>query len=412
MKPVDPRFVPKLARKLAKWQREKAAYQWALTAVHGTKYISPPGVPPTVCNTSAFEVDVRTREALRRPDTETVESHRRVAEYYAETLESAKCFHLDEKLTNLALRTVMPKYKLTLDTLRIGPGGSIVPWGFIVWSLPISQAEKTNMAPVMMDFRSGEMVDADRQLKKFSPFDDADLPVMAASWRYEPDADIVWVAFYTQKQDQLPILQQFGLAPQEAAKAVKEMEPLTLEREQALPLGRSLNWCDSDPREGPRLEMTAFGDAEGYPEAAKAQAELINEAARSLVSDMVRTLIASWMIMKWKVAEREVIPPTQDVIREVSKKTGRAKSDVAAHDGTTVVRLGGPIHKRASRPGGKDYTWKVRALVGPIVRDRQYIPAWGTYDDEPRFIEPYWAGPPDAPISNIDRVFTIDDGDN
>lgn len=409
MEQIDPKYLPKMVRKLAKWQRQYAPEMWATGAVGGTKFFAPPGMPPMVHQMKGVSLDPLTGEGIRVPTEETVSSYRGLAAYYAQTLEGAKCYHLSERMSNLALRTVMPRYKLTLDALRIGPEGGIVPWGFIAWSLPIGRAETDGLSDQLIDFRTGEV--SYPELSAFSPYADADFPVVAASWRYEPEADIIWVAFYSQNSDETRVLRNAGyLTEDELAGLARLREPFSLEREQALPLGKSLNWCDADPADGPRLDLTTWINPDGYDrEHLRQKAIRNNDNARTSVSGMVRALIASWLIMKWKVAHREEIPPPQDVIRELAKKIGHSKKTVAKEYGTTVVRLGAPIQKQAARTGAKEYTWKVRALVGPVVRDRQYIPAWGTYDEEPRFIEPYWAGPPDAPISNVDRVFKLGD---
>jgi hypothetical protein len=236
--------------------------------------------------------------------------------------------------------------------------------------------------------------------------------VVAALWRYHPEANSVWVSFYTDPADHLRIQREQGATAEELARMKRFQPPLMFEREQELPLDQSLNWCDADPADGPRLALTALRDASEFPEHIREAAARNNALAETSVSDMVRVLLSSWMIMRWKIAERQVIPPTQDVIRKVAKETGRSKDSVAKEDGTTVVSLGSPIRKQgtAREAGTKKGAWTVRALVGPVVRDRQYIPAWDTYDENPRLIEPFWMGPPDAPISNPDKVFVLDDG--
>lgn len=409
MEPIDPKFVPKLARKIAKWQRQYGPRLWPMKAMAGTPFFAPPSIPPIVHETFGYEVDPVTGNGTRIPSQRTLGGYQHLVNYYAETLEKAKCFHLSEEMTNLALRAVMPKFKLTREMLRLGPdpSGGIVPWGFITWATPIGQAENYDIANMMVDLRTGK-IDRDPDKAEFSPYADADFPVVAASWRYEPEANIVWVAFFTENSDHLRILRETSkMTPSQLEEAKKMIEPLALEREQALPLDRTLNWCDADPKDGPLLEMTAFSDPRGYPEAYGAQAMARNELARPLVSNMVRVLVASWMIMRWKVAHREVVPAPLDVARKISKERGISKEAAKREAGTTLVRLGGPIKKRAAPTGKKEYTWKVRALIGPVIRDRQYIPAWDTYDEEPRWIEPFWAGPPDAPISNADKVFLL-----
>jgi hypothetical protein len=323
----------------------------------------------------------------RIPDSATVDSYGRLSAYYAETLEQASCFHLSAELTNLALRTVMPKYRLTLDMLPKNK-----PWGFMTWGLPIGQAENAPSMNTYLNFRTGEMEEPD-DLPAFSPYEEGDYPIVGASWRYEPEANIVWVGFYTH-------------APR---KSGSRFDAFSMEREQALPLDQTLNWADSDSTEGPRLQVTALNNPDERPKHLRQTLLQVNEAARSVVSDLVRTLIASWMITKWKIANREIVPPPQDIVRSVSKATGKPKSKVAEEKGTTVFRLGAPIRQRASRAGDKEYTWSHRTIVGPVVRTRQYIPALDIYDEEPRFIEPYIAGPPDAPIRNIDKVFLLGD---
>jgi hypothetical protein len=64
--------------------------------------------------------------------------------------------------------------------------------------------------------------------------------------------------------------------------------------------------------------------------------------------------------------------------------------------------------KPTERSGAR--RWTRRAIVGPYIRTRQYIPAHDTFDYTPRLIEPYVAGPEGAPFSDAaaNKVFLLD----
>lgn len=399
MEPINPKDVPLLAQKLAKWYRIYGPRIMLDKGMRGSRYAAPPSLPPLVHNALGYmnmpEID---NLAFRIPDTETISGYVRLAAYYAETLERANCFNLSPEMTSLALRTTMPKYKLTLDMLPLQK-----PWGFIVWGLPVGAAERHASITSFVNFRTGE-VDASPEIPEFSPYADVDLPVVAATWRYEPEANSVWVAWYTQHVN----MYRKNHSPEELRKIMPVVGPLSLEREQELPLDRVLNWCDGGPDDGPKLTLTVRVPREEYPEHTHPVLDRQEEIGAAHMSDLVRVLIASWMLVKWKIAHREVIPPPPSVVREISKATGKPKAQVAREAGTTVVRLGAPIHQRSAKPGEREYQWDHRTIVGPVVRHRQYIPAWDTYDEEPRLIEPFFMGPPDAPIRNIDKVFLLE----
>jgi hypothetical protein len=98
------------------------------------------------------------------------------------------------------------------------------------------------------------------------------------------------------------------------------------------------------------------------------------------------------------------------VVREIAQSTGQTKAEAKAGNKTVFVRLGQPLKHRKPSGTSKAGKWKVRTIVGPYIRTRQYIPAWDTYDETPRLIEPYVAGPDGAPFSDAaaNKVFLLD----
>jgi hypothetical protein len=114
------------------------------------------------------------------------------------------------------------------------------------------------------------------------------------------------------------------------------------------------------------------------------------------------------MLMKWKIANREEIPAPPYAVKQIARDTGRSRAEVREDNKTVFVRLGQPLRHRKPKEGAKSWTWSHRVVVGPFIRTRQYIPAHDRYDESPRLIEPYVAGPPDKPIRNTDKVFLLD----
>ncbi|WP_371590881.1 hypothetical protein [Streptomyces sp. NBC_00470] len=380
---LSPEAMPELRQDMAAWARTYAQVVWSRTHVEGSPFVLPPSLGGRV----------PVGRYLESPN------FRRLADYHGETWETGKLDSISPVMTHLAFRSEMKSYRLTRDMLP--PGAR----GITVWQTPIGDAESGNH----LDHRdpvSGKWELDDDAIDYLNRFREAPAGIMAATWRYEPEANGVWVTFWADHTEVVASGLTGTTAQRRQAKQL--MGPLGMEMEQWLPLDESLRWFHEDagdPKGALRLTvrprpLRGSADPELY---AKAQRRMATQ--KPMMSQWVKTLLCTWMLRKMKVTGREVI----EAPRSVQKRLARTeRPEVAREMGRVeVIKLGEPIRKRAERAKAGGYTWKVQTLIGPVTRTRQYIPAWGTYDEEPRIIEPFWAGPPGAPVSGSDRVFLL-----
>lgn len=383
------------------WFRTYTSRIWPEQHLSGSHFIAPPSLPPIKAKSVGYQINPLTRSALQMPRESDRAQFIRLAEYYASNFERAKMYYLSEEMTNLALRTEMPQYRLTADMLP-------APEGFLVWGQPIGDAQQfiPRTAWVGLDGSLTENTE-DPPEGRPSIFKDADTPVIGAAWRYEPDHNTVWLSIYTRNDGILDsLMREMPEDQREMARALTP--PLGFEREQGLPMDVTLNWFDADPKDGRKLEATAFSDLAELPEHLHVKARTANKDVEPQLTAMVRTLVATFLLMKWKIAHREEITAPHTAVKQMARATGRPRETVREGSKTTVVRLGQPLRHRKPAKGAASRKWKVRTLVGPHIRTRQYIPAWDTYDDTPRLIEPYIAGPEGAPLSKTARVFLLE----
>lgn len=391
---------------ITRWLREAAPKIWPEQHLSGSRFTAPPGMPPLRVRSAGIEVNPFAATALNRPVEADREQFIRLARYYETSLTRAKKYYISQEMTHLAMRTQMEQFRLTVDMLPS-------PEGFLVWGQPIGDAEKfiPRTAWLGMDGAITENTEDVSAIHRRNPFLDADVPVIAAAWKYEPDYGQVWVTIYTHNADIQNMLRSMlgeYATPDELDRLRTMTPPLAFEREQGLPLDQTLNWFEADPGDGPKLELSAYADLKHLPPELWAKAEAANEDVAPQMTAMVRTLVATWMLMKWKIANREEITAPHHLVKQLARETGKARAQVKDDSKTTVVRLGAPLRHRRPAEGSASRKWKVRAIIGPYVRTRQYIPAWDAYDDTPRLIEPYIAGPEGAPLSNPDKVFLLE----
>lgn len=374
---LSPEKLPELRHEYVKWIRGRAADQWIQQHMSGSAFVAPPHMRQGFANVNFDEL----------------------AAYYAQTWERARLYSVSSEMTTLAYRTQMSTYRLTLDNLPS-------PQGVVFWQNPIGSAEDSSRYQIPIDLETGE-IKTEEVRTVLDKFRESPSPVIAASWRYDENTHQVWVVFYTDHLEYLSkILEDFPL--EERARGRNMMAPIAFEREQSLPLDRTLQWFDSDAPEGERIPLTArsYAATAGPTEEIRAAGRERDEEIRAPMTQMVKTLISTWLLMDWKIAHREEVPAP----RAARKRMIRESSDrnlVEATAKVQVIKLGAPLKRRSSggSGGGK---WKVRAIVGPYIRNTQYVPAHDRYDHSPRLIEPYIAGPEGAPLSNADKVFLLD----
>jgi hypothetical protein len=395
-----PQTVAAVRHEMIGWFRTYAPRIWPLQHLGGSKFVAPPCLPPIHAKVAGYEFLPEAGSAYHIPDASTERQFVRLAEYYAQTFEQAKTYYIGPDLSHLALRTEMEHYRLTLDMLP-------APTGFLVWALPVGSAEPFVPRHAWVDLRGNVTEIEDPDEVPLSPFADVDSPVIGVSWRYDPDDNSVWVVFFTRNDGILEKISQ-GRGAEEIAHATAMGGPVSFEREQRLPLDQTLGWFDSGDED--RIRPTAYADVATLPEHLRAMGAEANASVLPSLTQMTRALVATFMLMKWKIATREEIAPPPYAVREIAKSTGATKAEAKAANKTILVRLGQPLRHRKPKEGGKSGKWKVRAIIGPYIRTRQYIPAHDRYDETPRLIEPYVAGPEGAPFSDraANKVFMLD----
>jgi hypothetical protein len=199
------------------------------------------------------------------------------------------------------------------------------------------------------------------------------------------------------------------MAIDKSAAALQMSDPQPLEREQVLPLGRTLAWFEDKSAED-RLRPTIESDP-GYLRLAERKqigAEYIaaNEKILPMLSQMVKTFVATLAVRRMKLAHQEEVPAPRLSVKRMRRSGASAERQGG---GVQVIRIGKPLKHRAkagdSGGGGK---WKVKTVIGPVIRTRQYVPAYDEYRDGVWMIEPYVAGPEDAPWSKNAKVFLLE----
>jgi hypothetical protein len=388
---------------ITQWLRNGSQDIWPLQHMSGSRFVAPPSLPPIRTRSAGIEVNLFMGTAFDTPREQDKAQFVRLARWYAASLERSKMYYISPEMTHLAMRTQMETFRLTADMLP-------APEGFLVWGQPIGDAERFIPRTAWLGPDGVMSEDSITTLfpSQFSPFQDAEVPVVGAAWKYERDHDQVWVTTYTRNSELRDAMISRLYDTREIALVQSLTPPLAFEREQALPLDRTLNWFDADPADGPRLELTAYADREHLPEHQWEKADAANADVAPQMTAMMRTLVATWMLMKWKIAHREEIAAPHAAVKRIARETGQTRAAAREITRTQVVRLGQPLRHRNPPTGAASRKWTVRAIIGPYIRTRQYIPAQGIFDYTPRLIAPYIAGPPGAPINNLDKVFLLE----
>ncbi len=399
---------------LVAWTRSTAPVVWSEKADAGSLFHWPPGVP--------------------RNDFSAL------AAYHAETLDFGRLMFVGRDITYLAAKTEMPKFRLELDSFPQGKRS-----GFIMWEVPIGQSEPRGRLSATHD-ADGNPVDVHWAEGVLESFEGADVPVHAASWRLSDDATEVLVCFYSdgekarqgiQKelrrvqdslgvnmsskdqvlrsalQDKQELLTRLAMSKMAAEAAeLQGSDPLPLEREQVLPLGQTLAWIGEGEDDHASLkatinitdkeELVSLAQKKGVGE----QFLAAHDAYNPVLNQMIKTFVATLLLEKMKLASRVELPAP----RPAKKRMRRAGADDRQVERTvTVVRIGQPLQHRAKKEStGKGGQWGVKTIVGPVVRTVQYVPATKEYREGIWTIEPYIAGPRDAPWSPRTKVYLLD----
>ena len=431
---MEPAQLPEFGHDLADWTRRSASALWSYKAAQGSPFYWPPGVagPGDDAYASEDAVFDRVMRQTGKPNLAqsamldarravTIEAYDDLAAYHATTLEQAKLIFVGRDISYLAGRTEMKDFRLDRDLFYLDPQRkeTLMTCGFMLWDTPIGEAEPRGSINAQYNVRTGELLEIDVIDDMMDGFRNSDTPVTALTWRILPGAEEVLVVFYTdgskarenyeryvaEKKADLPP----GMTLDKGSLMLQMSDPQPLEREQVLPLGKTLAWFENKETEE-RLWPTITSDPSFLRVAERQQvgAEFAeaNEKVLPMLSQMVKTFVATLAVRRMKLAQREEIP----VPRPAAKRMRRAGASLERQEGgVQVIRIGQPLKHRTKGEGsGKGGQWKVRTVIGPVIRTRQYVPAYDEYREGVWMIEPYVAGPEGAPWSKNAKVFLLE----
>lgn len=437
---MEPDLLPEFVHDLADWTRRSAPTLWAAKSATGSPFYWPPGVTNPVeeardADGQLFELALSaTSEPRLAQDAKfsmhrslTIDGFRELAAYHATTLEQAKLMYVGRDITYLAGRTQMKEFRLDLDLFYLDPKNrsSLMTCGFIMWETPIGEAEPRGEVTSQYDALSGELLEVEVIDELMAGFNKSESPVNALTWRILPGAEEVLIVFYAdgptaRRGYERHVAAQKGNLPpgmgmDKDAVMLQASDPQPLEREQVLPLNKTLDWFDiRDETDGQRerLRLTIGSDLTHLPAAERRLLELdaaddkANKKVLPMVSQMVKTFVATMAIRRMKLTQQEEIPPPKQSVKRMRRggaSTERQESRVQ------VIRIGRPLKRKAETgEPGKGGKWKVKTVIGPVIRTRQYVPAYDEYRDGVWMIEPYIAGPADAPWSKNAKVFLLE----
>lgn len=401
-----PAELPSLRFEQVQWTGRHAFSQWLDLHEMGTKFAFPAPVRDHGQRMLKRTLQDYARRNIRltQKDMEAAREQAdfvALAEFEEQRWADATLFSVSKPMTMRAARTGMTNFFLPRKILPKDSTGETIRSGVIVWQAPIGTVEVFNsQTKYTVDPDTGA-VHADVMSELIRQFGDAAAtPTVAASYTVLPD-DKLWVVFYA---DALAGLKNSAsLTPREIASAYARgiFPPFTYEREQILPLDQETPWFTSDSPD--RLIPTGRGRAHDSKTLRIAADR--NFQGLPMIEQMCRTLTATLIHMWDTVDKREVVYPSKTGVRRL--RNAGAPEYLAA-SGVRIVNMGEPIrYKAPRRREDADWHWTERRWVDDYTRQRQYVPATGEMREGPFLVKGYMAGPPDAPIRNIDKVLLL-----
>ncbi|MFF4529214.1 hypothetical protein ACFY1P_08065 [Streptomyces sp. NPDC001407] len=414
---MEPAQLHEFVHKLAKWTKKTAPEFWSSKAAAGDQFYWPANMKAPVITNSMFNGLVHAALPIQGGDWNRAQIVARdtiaryvqpemdkLAAYHAETLEDAYLLYVGKDTSYLAAKTEMENFRLERKHLP-------ATRGFVRWEIPIATAtghESHGMNPKEVE-------------EILQHFGQSEIPINAASWRVSDDGTEVLVCLYSDggaaKAKMINSLNSAGVLKEAAetdAYKLQYSDPAPLEREQVLPLGKTLAWFDSDSEE--KLEATIKPvppDDPRHREAVELHAKQVraHEEYLPILTQAIKTFAATFLIREMKMISREEVPPPRSVKKRMKRMKGGDASKSPGSRMVEVIRIGKPLqHRNKSEESGKGGKWKVKTVVGPVVRYRQYVPAYDEYREYPegKIIEPYVAGPADAPWSEKAKVYLME----
>lgn len=392
---AEPQLVPELRHEYVQWAGKHAFYRWLEATERNTFYY----LPQVVRNRAQARIRRETKRfaqsglPLTNSTMEILKGQAEIAEL-AQWEESrwsrSPLYSITKGMTAKAARTGMTEFYLPSEFL---PGDD----GVIFWQSPIGTAEYFSPATRFeQDPKTGVLNPVTFASLYNFIYDDTNTPVVTAAWS-KISADEIYVAFYTDAEHHF---RSIGFNSVEVAKALVQSGPLILEREQVLPLNRRTPWFTSEAET--RLIPTARGRARSA-RTLKLAADR-RDAGLPMIEQMVRTFAATLIYRQYALDSRETVYAGKSAVKRMLNDG--ATRDVA-ESAVSVIKIGQPLRYRAPTRDDVAYHWTERRIIEPYFRYTQYVPATGEYRKGIFEVSGYIAGPPDAPIRNIDKVFLL-----
>lgn len=430
---MEPEQLPEFVHEMAGWARRSGPLIWAAKAAQGSPFYWPPGVTDPSKDALALREEVygktlrRTQYhhlahtvAVEAQRDSTLTSYRQLADHHATTLERAHLFYIGKDIAYLAGRTEMRDFRLDRDLLYLDPikKTSLMTCGFMMWQTPIGEAEPRGKLTAQYHVRTGELLEVEVTDDVMEGFRDSETPVNALSWRILPDGKNVLLVFYSDGNKVKEAVRRHieeqkaslppGASLDEAMAQHAISDPQPLEREQVIPLDTTLAWFEDKDAEH-RLKATILSDPSFLREAERRHVAKdfieANEKILPMLSQMVKTFVATLAVRRMKLATREEVAPSRASVKRMRRD---GASEERQQGRVQVVRIGGQLKRKTKDGGSGGGKWRVKTIIGPVIRTRQYVPAYDEYRDGVRMIEPYVAGPEDAPWSKNVKVFLLE----
>jgi hypothetical protein len=421
---MEPRLLPEFVHDLETWTRESAPTLWSGKSAQGSPFYWPAGISDP--STEAIRNSDRARELMSKKtkDLELIEEASRkahaatvmssftdLANFHADTLETASLHYVGKDIAFLAARAEMKEFRLDAEILPTATG-------FIMWDTPIGEAEPRGQLTAYFNTGTGVITDVEVIDDMMEGFRDSETPVNAASWRILEGGEEILVTFYSDGVKAAENYREWasrqkaghGMTLDRSVFLLQQSDPQPIEREQVLPIGKALSWFDDESQEN-RLRPTIISDPDRSHVAKRFgvahQYEEANRKVLPMLTQMVKTFVSTLIIRKIKLAsvtEESAPKPSVKRMRRGGASVERQESKVQ------IVRVGAPIQHRNSSGGKGGGKWKVKTLIGPVIRNTQYVPAYDEYRKciPPKVIGPYIAGPADAPWSDKVKVFLLE----
>lgn len=395
----NPRLLPEMRNEQLEWLKKPDAMRmWLNQQDSGSKFFFPKAVRREA-RRMAKEAIAAYRVQQQYMDQSTVKEVNvqsdiaALIEYMHKTWDEASLYSITTGMAAKASRTGMTEFYLPSDYL---PADS----GVIVWQNAIGAAEHYSPAT---KYEADPETGAPTAVTYYSLYnlimsDDA-LPVVAASWRRSEEG--LFVVFWTDAEPAINAIQT--LTEKQKQKALRDHAPFVYEREQILPLDEKRPWFTS--KEENRLLPTARGT--GRDARTLKLAEERRTQGLPMLEQMVRTFTATLLYMRNAEENRETVYPSRTVSRGMMRQGVPSR---IAESPVNLVKMGQPMRYRPpKRKEDAEWHWTERRVVEPYIRHKQYVPATGETREGVFEVSGYIAGPPDAPIRNIDKVFLLAD---